>query len=387
MIVFFWIIFGLILFSYFGYLAVLWIISTLKMPFNKTPLIDIDKSLWPKVTIFVAAYNEESLVDKKVANTFDISYPKDKLKYLWVTDGSTDKTNEILNKYPEIKVLYQPKRKGKSNAINRGMQHVNTPIVVFSDANSMLNTTSVEELVISLRPKKVGCVAGVKKINESKNGNAVSSGEGFYWNYENLLKKLESDTGSIIGASGELFAIKTELFKPIRDDAILDDFELSLNIALEKYKIKFNHKAIAKESASISIKEEEKRKVRIAVGCFQSMFRMKQLLNPFKVGLLSLKYISHKVIRWTIVPFGIHILPILSLYISYTKQFSSLFYNILTAVLILLALIILIGKYTHKHKLLSVPYYIYFMNLSILKGFFRYLKGNINVNWERAERS
>ncbi|MGP8320680.1 MAG: glycosyltransferase, partial [Methanosarcinaceae archaeon] len=152
----------------------------------------------PDVTLFVAAYNEIEFVDKKVNNSFSLDYPKEKLHHIWITDGSNDGTPEALNKYDNIIVYHNADRKGKIGAINRGMNFVKTPIVIFSDANSMLNKQSIRHIVSEFQNSVVGCVAGEKRIITKDKDNAVNAGEGIYWKYESFIKKCESKINSAI---------------------------------------------------------------------------------------------------------------------------------------------------------------------------------------------
>ena len=145
---------------------------------------------------------------------------------------------------------------------------------------------------------KVGCVAGEKRIAVQDKPNAASGGEGLYWKYESALKRLDYRLYSAVGAAGELFAIRTSLFEQMPPDTLLDDFILSLRIAMRGYKIAYSKEAYALESASLNMREEEKRKVRISAGGLQSVWRLRGLLNIFRYGILSFQYISHRVLRW-----------------------------------------------------------------------------------------
>ena len=241
----------------------------------------------PDLTLFIAAYNEEAVVDEKMRNSLELDYPADKLHIFWVTDGSNDRTNKLLAKWPQATVIYQPERQGKTAALNRGMQFVKTPLVVFTDANTHINREALREIVRAFTNPKVGCVAGEKRIAVQAKDNAASGGEGIYWKYESTLKKLDSRLYSAAGAAGELFAIRSELFEKMDTDTLLDDFILSLRIVMRGYTIAYCADAYATESGSADMREEEKRKVRIAAGGLQSIWRLCPLLNPFRYGIFS----------------------------------------------------------------------------------------------------
>lgn len=385
----FWFIILSIVYSYLLYTLLLWLVRFFIKAFSKDELEKSDEYFEPEVTLFIAAYNEKYVVHEKMENTYSLDYPKEKFKVLWVTDGSDDGTEYELKKYENITVLHEKERRGKIGAINRGMDHIETPIVIFSDCNSMLNKECIREIVREFASPAVGCVAGEKRITKTIKDAAVSSGEGFYWKYESLIKKWESDVNSTVGAAGELFAIRTGLFEKAEPDTLLDDFVISLRIAQKGYRIKYTPGAYAVEEASINVKEEMKRKIRIACGGIQSMARFGSLLNPLKYGFLAIQYISHKVLRWTVVPFGIFIAFIVNgLILKYFDQsalYSSLFYLQL-AFFILVIVGWTIKNMKVKLRFFFVPYYIVMMNVSIIRGYFRYFRGKQSVNWEKASR-
>jgi len=377
-----------VFYSYIGYLCILLIFNSINSLFKKT---DINYSdLQPEVCLIVAAYNEEEFAEIKIKNTISLNYPKEKLHQIWITDGSTDKTPSIIKNYSNITLLHQDKREGKTAAINRAIKYVNAPIVIFSDANTLLSTNTIFEIVKLFNNPSVGCVAGEKKILKQNRNNAVNSGEGLYWKYESILKNQESNFYSTIGAAGELFAIRTKLFEPIKTNTILDDFEISLRIALKGYKIKYTPKAYAIENASTNIKEELKRKKRIAAGSYQTLFRLKKLLNPFHDSRLWFMYISHKVLRWTIIPFSLPVILILNSIIYLNCPNCINFFSITFYCQLLSYFFVLIGYLFRQKKIkynfIYAPFYFVVMNISIIIGFIRYINKTQTVLWEKSKR-
>lgn len=377
----FWISVFVILYSYIGYPLLLFLISLFKKPNNNK-----DDDFLPEITVVIAAYNEREVVKEKVLNTLSANYPHEKIKQIWVTDGSTDGTPEILKAYSEITVIHCIERLGKSAAINRAMAIVNSPITIFSDANTLIQPNALIELVKPFRDPKVGCVAGEKKV--SLTGNTSSSGESLYWIYESLVKKLESETGSTLSAAGELFAIRTELYPKINPDTILDDFEISTQIALKGYLVKYSPYAVTSEKGSVNIDEEKKRKIRIAAGGFQTLFRNPSLLNPLNKPTLTFKYLSHKVLRWTIVPLAVLTLPLVNLAILLYNPTD--FYAISFILLALFYLFGLIGNLLknnwYKPHLFTIPYYLTMIHIAQIQGLVKYLSKRQSVKWEKAKR-
>jgi len=383
----FWIFAAIIVYTYFGYTSILFFISLFTRR-KSTKYLYADQL--PDVTLLVAAYNEREIINDKIANSFSLNYPKDKLKHLWITDGSDDDSEKILSKIEGVQVLHQSAREGKTAALNRAMKQVKTPVTIFSDANSMLSPDSVYQMVLSLNSKNVGCVAGEKRILSNKKDKAPGAGEGFYWNYESILKHLESQVGSTLGAAGELYAIRTRLYSPPLNNVILDDFVVTLSIAQKGYKLAYQPNAVATESSSLNIREELKRKIRIASGAFQVLFGIPSLLNIFKHFFLSFQYFSHKVLRWLFVPFSILGILLTNIAIVYkSMQFDVYFiFAILQAIFYLLVISgFLLKNRNIRFKFIFLPYYLILMNYSLVVGLARFIKGGQKAAWEKSKRS
>jgi cellulose synthase/poly-beta-1,6-N-acetylglucosamine synthase-like glycosyltransferase len=387
----FWVLIFIVFYAYLGYGIVLYIIIKIKRVFKKHFKVDpLNKEL-PEVTLFIAAYNEKDFVATKIENSYNLNYPKEKLKIMWVTDGSDDGTPDLLRKYEDIIVLHEPVRNGKISAMNRGFQFVTSPIVVFSDANTILGKESIREIVRLFNIPGVGCVSGEKRIFKKEKDSAAGAGEGIYWKYESKLKQWDAELYSVVGAAGELFAVRTELFEPVEQDTLLDDFIISLRIAMKGHTIQYSPEAYAMETSSSNVKEEMKRKVRIAAGGIQSVIRLYPLLNIFKYGVLSFQYISHRVLRWTLAPISLPLIFILNLILANNIGLLSLsFYAILFWCQIVFYISAITGWYLENKqlrvKVLFIPYYFFIMNLSIYLGMKRYITRQQSVNWERAKR-
>jgi cellulose synthase/poly-beta-1,6-N-acetylglucosamine synthase-like glycosyltransferase len=259
----------------------------------------------PEVCLIIAAYNERDYVDLKIKNSLSLNYPSDKFSIIWVNDGSDDGTPELAANYSEVTLLHNPKRSGKIEAMNRGVEFSKAAILMFSDANTVLSKNALRDVVRHFQDKTVGCVAGEKQFFTEKDQPVASVGEGFYWKIESWLKKLDYQFYSTIGATGELFAVRRELFQRVEPDTILDDFMISMRITQQGFRVAYEPMAVASEHGSSSVKEELKRKVRIAAGSYQSFFRLKKLLNPFFNFKLCFQYVSHKVLRWTHAPLSL----------------------------------------------------------------------------------
>lgn len=342
----------------------------------------------PRVTLLISAYNEEDIIVDKVNNTLELNYPKDKIQVIFITDGSTDRTAEKLRNRGEITLLHQDVRAGKMAAIKRAIPFINGDVTVFTDANTFLNKDAILELVKHYQNKMVGAVAGEKRILVEEKADASSAGEGFYWKYESVLKKLDYELYSNVGAAGELFSIRTALYQPVESDTIIDDHMIAMRIAEKGYIIAYEPNAYAMETASANTKEELKRKIRIAAGGIQSIFRLTKAVNPFYYPVLTFQYISHRVLRWTITPFLLIAVFILNGLI--VAHDGALFYKILFGAQILFYLLSLFGLiFESKNiriKVLFIPYYFCVMNYAMIAGIIRYFKKNQSAAWEKSKR-
>ncbi|MCF8323369.1 MAG: glycosyltransferase family 2 protein [Leadbetterella sp.] len=379
----FWIMLGITFYAYVGYGILLYALVKIKNLVVKKP--NFNNQVFPEVTLLVAAYNESDYVVDKVKNTIAQSYPSDKLKIVFVTDGTTDDSIEKLKSFEQVMVYHSDERKGKMAAINRVMPLIKSPITVFTDANAMLNTDAIKSMVEHFVNPKVGVVAGEKQIIKVSENNA-EVGEGLYWKYESFLKKLDSELYSTVGAAGELYAIRTSLFQTLETDTLLDDFVLSLRICSKGYVTAYEPSAKAMETASLNIAEELKRKVRISAGGIQSVLRLRTLLNPFKHGWLTFQYLSHRVLRWTLVPVFLVLMPIVNLFLLDKPLYQlSLFFQVAFYSLAILGYVF--EKKGKKFKALYVPYYFSFMNYAAILGFKRFYSNQQAVTWEKAARA
>jgi len=384
----FWGFLFLLFYSYLGYGLLMFVLVKLKKLRGRIRAIqDLPDSELPAVTLMVAAYNEEDYIAEKIENSLALDYPQDKLKLLFVTDGSDDSTPDIVAKYPQVKLMHQPERQGKIAAVNRCMPHVETDLVVFSDANTHLNKEALRKIVRHYADEKVGAVAGEKRIMQLEKDQASGAGEGFYWKYESALKKWDSEMGSVVGAAGELFSIRTHLHEPISQDTLIEDFYLTMRIVEKGYRVAYEDEACAEEASSASVKEEQKRKVRIAAGGIQAIVRLTSMLNFFKHGFVSFQYVSHRVLRWSLAPLGLLVILLSN---SYLALQGGVLYPGLFALQTAFYLFAYLGKLMEakelKVKAFFIPYYFFIMNWSVYLGLIRYVKGSQSVVWEKAAR-
>jgi len=246
----------------------------------------MDDAFEPTVSLIITAYNEEKVIKSKLDNSLTLDYPEDKLEIILASDGSMDKTVQIAEKLPRVKVM-SLERKGKTSAQNRAAKEASGEILVFSDANGIYSQDAVRKLVRNFRDPDVGCVCGELRYE----GN---SQEGLYWRYEVMIKKLESRTGRLLGANGCIYAVRKEYFVELPDE-VISDFVVPLKVFENGKYIIYEKEALAWEDHPL---ETFQRKRRIILRSLQSLRHLRLLLNPFKRRNLFWQLFSHKILRW-----------------------------------------------------------------------------------------
>ncbi|MFN2457430.1 MAG: glycosyltransferase family 2 protein [Chitinophagaceae bacterium] len=378
----FWLLLAILFYTYIGY-ALIVIVNNLfkKHSFKRSDLQD-----WMEVTFVVASYNEEKILTQKIENTLSLNYPSGKLKFIVVTDGSDDGSVNIVKQYQQqVFLLHSPERRGKAAAMNHAMQHVQTSIVIFSDANCLLNKDSVQHMMKHFIGDKVGAVAGEKKITRS---TGFGSAEGWYWKYESWMKKMDAALYSVVGASGELFAMRTNLFEPLDENTLLDDFMLSAYVCLQGYVIAYEPKAYAVEFPSASLYDEQNRKVRIAAGAFQALSKINFQTLIKQPLLLAFQFFSRRWLRWVVCPFAIIAVFVLNASLSALPGKDIYDYFFITQIIFYIAAVLgaLLMRHNKTFILTTIPFYFLFMNFCMLQGLLLFLQKKQTVLWPKTER-
>lgn len=377
----FWTSLGLTVYTYVLYPLLLIILDRL---FKPQPFQTADDC--PPVSLVIAAYNEEKVIEGRIRNCLSLDYPKDKLEIIVASDGSTDRTAEIAQKYAfdGVTLYAYPQRRGKVNVLNETVMKAKNGILVFSDANTMFTRPAVKKLVRYFADSRVGCVCGgLQFVNAD--GSYTGDLEGIYWRYETFLKKMEGKRGSLLGANGAIFAIRRELFQQVESDTIVEDFVMPMKILGMGYACVYAPEASAIEEAAHKIVHEKQRRIRIGAGDFQALFRLLYMLNPLK-GFSALAFFSHKVLRW-FAPFFLAIVFATNICLLPDGRR----YIVIFALQVLFYVFAWIGRTLanrkkNNYKIFSLCYYFVSMNVALFLGFLRFLKGQQSVKWNRTER-
>lgn len=374
----FWAAFVVVLYTYFGYPFLVWVFARIR------PRPIKQEAIFPSVSIIIAAYNEEKVINSKMANTMALAYPEGQLEIIVVADGSTDQTVRIAQSYEKhgVTVLYRPLRQGKTAALNHAVSSAKGEIVFFSDANTMYDPMVIQKIMRNFYDSSVGGVSGRKVILKDSE-RQTSQGETAFWNYEGWLKSKESHLGSIVGADGEIFAIRKNLFSPMAPTIVHDDMFLSLKIVEAGFRVIYEGEATSAEYSSKTLHDEFFLKVRYASAGYQILSEFRRMFLPPKT-IFAFQFISHKLFRW-LIPFFLLAMLLASAAIPsvwYQSLFWGQIFFYLAAVLgwVLMEKLGCIGIF-------YVPLYFCMGNAAALYGFFRHFfsAGQTSL-WRKAER-
>lgn len=349
-----------IVFVTFGY-PLLLILFNLFNPKKNAPYGEMKK--FPFVSIIISAYNEEAVIAQKLENSLHLDYPKEKLEIIVASDGSSDKTNEIVQSYESKGIrLYVYNRMGKTGIQNETVKKAGGEIIVFSDANAIYQSDAIQKLVRNFYDSRIGCVCGqlIYKKDEKIIGGV---GENDYWNYEKFLKQEESRLSSLIGANGSIYAVRKIDYVEL-DPGLISDLVEPLEIVKRGKKVVYEKEAVSVEESSQSITEELDRKIRILTRSIQGILYMRCLFNPFRYGFFAVQLLIHKLFRYLIPIFLITGLFSLSLLTGHMVYYSIFLFTVI------LMLFGIIGKFypegKRPPKIFLIIYYYVAVNYAVM---------------------
>jgi cellulose synthase/poly-beta-1,6-N-acetylglucosamine synthase-like glycosyltransferase len=364
---------------YFGYPALLWILTRGKPATNH-----FREEGFPSVALIISCYNEADIIREKLQNALELDYPEKSLRIIVVSDGSEDGTDELVREFtdPRITLIRQEGRLGKTMGLNLAMEQVSEEVTVFSDANAMYAPDALSKLVRNLADPRVGYVVGAALYTDGDQGPSAKN-ENLYWRYELAIKSMESRLHSVVGGDGAIYAIRTELWEPLQQQDI-NDFVNPLQIVVRGYRGVFDAEARCFEETAGEFSREISRKERIVNRSIRGLMRVPAAMNPFRTGLFAWQVISHKLLRWLIPLFAALGLAGSALLAA---QGMALFQFVTAGGLALLLAAMAGARQANKNHLpawQSLPYYFVMVNLHALKGIIRALQGHTQVTWRSA---
>ena len=384
----FWASVAFLAYTYVGYPLIMFVLSSLVQVKRDLEFILArrerrqrdEATELPAVTLGFAAYNEQDVIDAKLRNILELDYPAEKLEVIVVSDGSTDETDAIVERYAGrgVRLLTDGERRGKAARINQVVAEASHPIVVLSDANTMYEPDALRSLVRHFEDERVGSVCGEVRLI-GPDGSLES--ESLYWRYEVMLKFMENKLDLVLGSNGPIYAVRKDLYEPIPDETIVDDFVIPMAIRSKGYRLVYDPEAVAHEQTTGSIKGEFVRRRRIGAGNWQAAVMLRSMLNPF-AGRVAFSFWSHKIFRWTgplamITAFGSHLVLAMEpgytiLLVAHVAFYAAAAFGHFVG-----------GKGTFA-SICRVPQVFVGMNLGLLCGFLRFLTDRQAVAWEQT---
>jgi cellulose synthase/poly-beta-1,6-N-acetylglucosamine synthase-like glycosyltransferase len=367
---------ALMLWVYIGYPLFLLLLSRLTKgePVQLAPIT-------PPVTLIISAYNEGEIIRAKIKNSLALDYPAELLEVIVVSDCSDDDTEAIAGEYANrgVRLLCLEKRSGKTAGLNVAVPKARGEIIIFSDANAMYHRMAVRHLVRNFADPTVGCVTGESRYEVDANAADSTASENLYWRYELALKKLETKTGSLVGGDGAIYAIRKALFRPMRPED-LSDFVNPLQIVAQGYRNVYEAEAFSFERGAESFEKEFGRKVRIINRAWRGLWRVRQVLNPFRFGFYTVQVLSHKLLRWLIPVFMAGAFGANFFVLNFGKL-----HQIVFAVQIAFYVLAFIGWLQSRRPAISrlfyVPYYFCLVNYASLLGIISNYRGQKFAVW------
>lgn len=367
---------GMLFYLFIGYPVLLFVFSRV-LPAKKVK----KQAIRPSVAMIISCYNEEKIIREKLENTLAIDYPKDKFCIYVVSDASSDRTDDIVREYGDrgVRLLRQDQRGGKTLGLNRAVSEIESEIVVFSDANAMYQRDAVVKLVENFADGRVGYVVGNARYSDGSRTSS-SQNENVYWNYEGIIKKLESRLHSVVGGDGAIYAIRRRLYDEMRATDI-NDFVNPLQIVSRGYRGIYEQEAVCTEETSGAFHKEIGRKRRIVNRSFTGLWRVKEVLNPSVTGIFSWMILSHKLLRWlTPIFLGFILIPALVLG-GLTRDPFNLISLPTCLFLVLGTMGYLLSEKVKIPFVLSFPYYFIAVNAASFMGIIDSAMGRVAVTW------
>jgi cellulose synthase/poly-beta-1,6-N-acetylglucosamine synthase-like glycosyltransferase len=383
----FWSCLFLILYSYFLYPILLFIAFSASQVLRDWKYLtsaddrrvrSIGKQELPSVSLIVPAYNEESCLPQKIANLKQLDYPSKKMEVIFVSDGSSDRTAEILKGLndPNVHCIFVPQRTGKFNALNQAAAAAHTEILVFSDASTLFAPDVVQKLVRHFSQPTVGAVCGSVRFVGSSESRQT---EGVYWKYESILRMMEGRLGATLNASGAIYALRRRCYVTLESGHIIDDFIIPLNARKKGYRVLYDPEAIATEFAAESVKGEFTRRVRLAVGSFRALPRIYGL--PL-INFMGLALLSHKILRW-VLPF-----LMIGVFVSNAFMLNQPLYRMFFLCQVVFYMWagfgFLFRQQIQNTRFALLGYFMVAIHVAFLVGFWHYLRGQSNSAWQRT---
>ncbi len=369
-----WFSLGTLVYVYVGYPLLLAVIGF----FSTRPRAT--RGYFPKISVLIAAYNEEAGIRRKIEDTLALDYPADKIEVLVLSDCSTDRTDEIVKGIadPRVRLLRAPIRKGKTNAQNLGANVAQGEVLIFSDATTVYHPLALQYIACNYADPKIGAVSGRYQYFDPQGNSPTGLGMIAFWNYENFIKMMQSRIRTISGCCGCIYSVRRAAYTPLHPD-VISDLVQPLWAIQKGYRVVFEDRALAYEETTKSSREEFSMRVRVVTRGVRGILSVPALLNPARYGWVSFQLISHKVLRW-LVPFFLLLLFASSAVLGNHPWYRILF--VLQIAFYGFALLTLLIPLHRMWKPLGIPLYFCTLNAAALRSILEVMRGRKYVVWE-----
>jgi cellulose synthase/poly-beta-1,6-N-acetylglucosamine synthase-like glycosyltransferase len=376
----FWLAAGLLFYVYAGYPLLLALIGL----FVRRPRPDAGYT--PRISVLIAAYNEEEAIERKIQQTLALEYPHEKLEVLVLSDCSTDRTDEIVKAFPDsrVRLVRMPERRGKTFAQNVGVKEATGEVIVFSDATAIYHSKALLYLACNYQDASVGAVSGRYQYFDPGQQSPTGLGSMAFWNYENLIKKMQSSIRTITGCCGCIYSVRKGTYTELPAE-IISDLVQPLQAIRKGHQVVFEDRALAYEETTQSTGEEFSMRVRVVTRAMRGLMSVSDLLKPWKFAWPAFQLWSHKIMRWMVPLFLIALLMANSLLLD------SSFYRFALAVQLFFyaaALLNILLPLHRQWKPLGIPLFFCTLNAAALVSMLEICRGRKYVTWQtvRARR-
>ena len=370
----FWACAAILFYVYIGYPLLLALIGVFVQRAKPEPDYE------PTLSVLIAAYNEEANIGRKIEQTLALDYPADKIEILMLSDGSSDRTDEIIGNYPDprVRLVRIPERHGKTHAQNEGVRAAKGEVLIFSDATTVYHPMALRFLASNYRDPKVGAASGRYQYFDAEGKSPTGLGTVAFWNYENLIKTMQSRIKTISGCCGCIYSVRRKAYTDLPDD-IISDLVQPLWVIQKGYRVAFEDRALAYEETTKGTKEEFRMRVRVVTRGMNGILSVSDLLMPWKYGWVSIQLLSHKVLRWLVSIF------LILLFLSSAALYQVPFFRallLLQVVFYLAAMLSLVFPLHQRWKLLGIPLYFCTLNAAALCSMVELARGRKYVTWQ-----
>ena len=364
----------LVFYVYLGYPALLSVLSVFRRRRRFQP------GYTPTLSILIAACNEEAGIAQKLEQSLKLDYPSDKLEILVLSDGSQDRTDEIVRKCrdPRVRLVRIPTRLGKTNAQNEGVRQAKGEILVFSDATTVYHPQALMYLAANYADPVVGAVSGRYQYFDLNQTSPTGLGTIAFWNYENNIKVCQSRISTLTGCCGCIYSVRKNMYTALPPD-IISDLVQPLWVIQKGGRVFFEDRALAYEQTTESTSEEFTMRVRVITRGMRGLLSVPELLQPWKHPWIAFQLFSHKILRWIVPILLLLLFADNSLLIGQPYYRAMLVFQICFYALALLQVVVPLHR---RWKPFGVPLYFCTLNAAALVGVIELLRGKQHVIWQ-----